>query len=88
MVPLLNTKHLDDLPPRVLRFQLRLAKYDYTAIHVPGKLLYAADVLSPEEEELREEVEAYINQITVPSLPVTEQGLEKYRKAQIDDDEC
>ena len=46
LVPLLNTKHLDNLPPRILRFRLRLAKYDYIAQHVPGKLLYAADALS------------------------------------------
>lgn len=46
LIPLLNTKHLDDLPPRILRFQLRLAKYEYKANHVPGKLLYVADTLS------------------------------------------
>ena len=36
LVQLLNTKHLDDLPPWVLRFRLRLAKYDYAAHHIPG----------------------------------------------------
>ena len=39
LIPLLNTKHLDDLPPRILRFRLRLAKYEFTAQHIPGKLL-------------------------------------------------
>ena len=38
LVPLLNTKHLDNLPPRVLRFRLRLAKYDFVASYIPGKL--------------------------------------------------
>ena len=99
LVPLLNTKHLDDLPPRILRFRLRLAKYEYTAMHVPGRLLYAADALSrapvlerfpdgAEEEELREEAEAYVHYITIPSLLATSQKLEKYRKAQMDDEEC
>ena len=46
LIPLLNTKHLDVLPPRILRFRLRLAKFNYTVFHVPGKLLYAADALS------------------------------------------
>ncbi len=46
LVPLLNTKHRDALRPRILRFRLRLEKYDYMAQHVPGKLLYAADALS------------------------------------------
>ena len=46
LVPILSTKHLDNLPPRVLRFRLRLARFDYTIQHVPGKLLYTADALS------------------------------------------
>ena len=32
LVPLLNTKNPDNLPPRVLRFRLRLARFNY----VPG----------------------------------------------------
>ena len=39
LVPLLNSKALDNLPPRILRFRLRLARYQYTAKHVPGKFL-------------------------------------------------
>ena len=46
LVPLLGTKHLDSLPPRILRFRLRLARFDYSITHVPGKLLYIADTLS------------------------------------------
>ena len=82
LVPLLNTKHLDDLPPWVLRFRLRLAKYDNVAHHIPGKLLYAADALSraPSREEgdqeLQKEVEAYVDHVTVPSKPATPQRLQ------------
>ena len=39
LVPLLSYKLLDNLPPRVLRFRLRLMKFDYNIHHVPGKLL-------------------------------------------------
>ena len=46
LVPLLGSKHLDTLPPRILRFRLRLARFDYTIQHVPGKLLCTADALS------------------------------------------
>ena len=46
LVPLLITKQPDSLPPRVLWFQLRLMRFDYTIEHVPGKLLYVADALS------------------------------------------
>ncbi len=94
LVPLLNTKHLDNLPPRFLRFRLRLAKYNYTAYHTPVKLLYAADALSRAplsergEEELQEEVEAYISHVTMSSIPASPQKLEQIRKAQIEDVEC
>ena len=37
LVPLLGTKRLDDLPPRIVRFRLRLWKFDYSINHVPGK---------------------------------------------------
>ena len=95
LVPLLNTKHLDDLPPRVLRFRLRLAKYGYVAQHVPGKLLYTADALSraplPRSdgvEDLPGEAEAFINYITIPSIPATPQRLNEYKQAQLRDAEC
>ena len=40
LIPILSMKHLDQLPPRVLRFHLRLGKFNYSIEHVPGKLLY------------------------------------------------
>ena len=46
LVPLLSTKHLENLPPRVLRFRLGLARFDYTISHILGKYLYTADALS------------------------------------------
>ena len=46
LVPLLGAKNLDILPNRILRFRLRLARFDYTISHVPGNLLYTADTLS------------------------------------------
>ena len=45
LVPLLGSKHLDNLPPRVLRFRLRLMRFSSSIQHVPGKLLYTADTL-------------------------------------------
>ena len=35
LIPLLGTKRLDSLPPRVLHFGLRMARYVYSIIHVP-----------------------------------------------------
>lgn len=46
LVPLLSTKALDELPPRVLRFWPRLLRFTFNIVHVPGKCLMTADVLS------------------------------------------
>ena len=98
LVPLLSNKRLDSLPPRVLRFRLRMDKYDFQIKHVPGKLLYTADTLSraplPETgnknvAELREEVEAYIAHVAKQALPAAEQhSLDQYQKKQAEDETC
>ena len=46
LVPLFNTKALEQLPVRVQRFQLRMMRYHFTILHVPGKDLVMADMLS------------------------------------------
>ena len=50
LVPLLRSKHLSNLQPHILPFRLRLARYDYTITHVPGKLLHTADTLSTAQQ--------------------------------------
>ena len=94
LVPILSSKHLDSLPPRVLRFRLRMARYDYSISHIAGKLLYTADALSrapiPTEEsseELEGEVEQYVKGV-VATLPVTESRLQQYEDAQTQDETC
>ena len=46
LVPLLSSKQLDCLPPRILRFRLCLMRYHFAINHVLGKLMYTADTLS------------------------------------------
>ena len=95
LIPILSTKHLDQLPPRVLRFRLRLAKFDYSIEHVPGKLLYTADALSraPRSDadddvpQSQDEIEVFIDAV-VSSLPASAQRLQMYRKCQAEDSEC
>lgn len=36
LVPLLGNKSLDTLPPRIFQFRLRLARFEYSIVHVPG----------------------------------------------------
>ena len=38
LVSLLCSKHLDDLPPRVLQFRLRLMRFVFSIVHVPGEI--------------------------------------------------
>ena len=94
LVPLLSSKHLDTLPPRIVRFRLRLARYDYTIEHVPGKLLYTADTLSRaplqgpvQEDSFQNEVETFINDV-VANLPTPPDRLQLYREAQASDATC
>ena len=92
LVPLLGQKHLDTLPPRVLRFRLRLDRFNYNIKHVPGKEMYTADTLSLSttssgDTDLQELAELAMTAV-VSHLPASEQRLEEYRTAQQEDPQC
>ena len=94
LVPLLGSKHLDTLPPRILRFRLRLARFDFTIQHVPGKLLGTADALSrapgpitKADMRLEEEAE-HIMEVCIKHLPASEGRLKQYAEAQQADPVC
>ena len=96
LVPLLSHKHLDSLPPRVVRFRLRLMRFDYIIKHVPGKSLHTADTLSraplkvtADSDELLEiqEVEFYISTV-ISTLPVSDTRLSTIAEAQANDPVC
>ena len=46
LVPLLGSKCLQDMPPRIQRFWMRLMRYSYQVVHVPRKDLTTADAVS------------------------------------------
>ncbi|GBN50696.1 Retrovirus-related Pol polyprotein from transposon 17.6 [Araneus ventricosus] len=46
LIPIFSKKNLDDLSPRLQRIKLRMMKFSYTIVHIPGKELFAADRLS------------------------------------------
>ncbi|XP_029701916.1 uncharacterized protein K02A2.6-like [Takifugu rubripes] len=96
LISLLGSRALDDLPPRILRFRLRLLRFTYKIEHVPGKNLITADALSrapirapllPEEKQLEKDVGAYVNQV-VEHLPASEGRLAQIRTAQDTDSVC
>ncbi|KAL7881030.1 hypothetical protein SRHO_G00032840 [Serrasalmus rhombeus] len=96
LVPLLSTKALDELPPRVLRFRLRLLRFSFDIVHVPGKSLITADTLSrapiqhtftAEEKENEAEVKVFLDAVT-QSLPATEHRLNEIAAKQQADPIC
>ena len=96
LVPLLSHKNLDSLPPRILRFRLRLMRFDYEIKHVPGKSLHTADALSRaplkdtvnSDELLQvEEVEFQVSSV-ISTLPVSNSKLTSFSQAQVEDSVC
>ena len=95
LVPILNKKDLDTLPPHVLRFRLRLARFDYVAAHIPDKFLYTADALSraphttsdPIDMEEAAKTESFVSSIR-SSLPAQSHTLETYKRSQQLDTVC
>ena len=92
LIPILNNKDLDTLPPRVVRFRLRIARFDYVAKYLPGKLLYTVDALSrapiafpdPSDQIERAHTEMLVQAITL-SLPAQEGTLESFATEQSKD---
>ena len=71
LVPLLSTKNLDNLPPRILRFRLRLARYDYSIQHVLESVCTLQTPIESSNcrsELTAAEVESFIESVT-DSLP-------------------
>ena len=73
-------KELHQLPPRILRFCLRLSRYNYTIVHVPDELLNTADALSCDplpRQETNDEEQDFESLIIadIQSLPATQRKL-------------
>ncbi len=96
LLSLLSTKALDELPPRILRFRLRLMKFTFDIVHVPGKQRITADTLSrapvkctftQTEEEDEEKVKVIVDAM-VQALPATDARLTTIIKNQKADPIC
>lgn len=96
LISILNEKDIDSLPPRVQRFRLRLMRFSYKCVHVPGKMLNIPDALSrfplanecnEEDKTLEDESELFVNVVT-QNFPATEQRLLEIKEAQNKDDIC
>ena len=96
LVPLLSSKALNMVPVRVQRFRLRLMRFSFTIVHVPGKELHTAETLSrapvsegedSREEAFHHEVKAYVNTV-VDNLPATKERLQLIRDEQNKEPVC
>ena len=94
LVPLLNSKRFDTLPPRILCFRLRLMRFDYVVHHVPGKSLYTADTLSRAPLSHSKSdchsagfIEEHVIAV-VSHLPASKDYLQLYKQTQASDPVC
>ena len=93
LVPLLGSRHMDTLPPRVLRFRLRLDRFDFSIEHVPGKHLDTPDTLSraplrKPEDTAQEELAELAMDACVSHLPAGKRRLEEFEQCQNSDPVC
>lgn len=89
LVPILTTKFLDDLSPRLQRLRMKLMRFYFDVSHTPGKDLVTADLLSrkpvgspqPSDEALQKELQsATIGSIKL--VPASSKMLGRIRDAQ------
>ena len=86
LISLLGEKKLDELPPRIMRFRMRLMRFNFKVEYIPGKDQHTADTLSrsPSENEsdseLTCEVESFVN-FVVSNLPASQSRLEQIKTA-------
>ena len=96
MVPLLSTHSLDQLPPRIQRFRMRLMRFHFKEIsHVPGKKMYIADALprlqpkhaDPQTTIADDEMTAHVASV-ITGLPASNTRLQQIIEAQDEDPVC
>ena len=94
LVPLFSTKHLDQMPPRILRFCLRLNRFNFKIHRTPGKYLHLADTLSRAPAStpgvnsvaFTQEIESFLETV-IAALPSPDR-LQQYQDAQSSDVIC
>ena len=92
LIPILNSKSLTELSPRIQRLRMRLLRYNFTAEYVPGKQLIDADTLSRDPvlqptlpDQIAEKDVAFHVHAVLQQLPTTEHRIEVIKQATKDD---
>ena len=79
---------MDDLPPRIQRFGIRLIRFTFTIFHTAGKNLHVADALSraqfrdanADKLKTEENLHIFVNAL-IQCLPASKKKLEEIKKA-------
>ena len=96
LAPLLTSRTMDEVPPRVHRFRRRLIRFHVKAVNqVPGKEMHIADALSRMQSENKnrmatvpeEEMNIFSDSV-LDSLPVSDLKLMEIKEAQDEDPVC
>ena len=96
LVPLLSTHSLDQLPPRIQRFRMKLMRFHFKEIsHVPGQKMYIAYALSrlqdqhadPQPTITDDEMTAHVASV-ITGLPASDTRLQQIIEAQEEDPVC
>ncbi|KAI4890200.1 hypothetical protein NFI96_001996, partial [Prochilodus magdalenae] len=90
LVPLINSKDLDNVPIRCQRLLMRLMRFSGLAEYAPGKTLAVADALSrgPEQcygdRDLQDDVAAHIDNV-ISQAPATPQRIRDIKQSTVSD---
>ena len=92
LISLLDMKDIDQLPARIQRMRMRLMRFAYTTVHVPGKNLNTADTLSraplmESANDFEKTIMSYVNQV-VGYIPITNAKMEHIKWNQQEDEVC
>lgn len=85
LVPLINSKDLDNVPIRCQRLLMRLMRFNPTAEYAPGKTLVIADTLSrspcedtQSDNDAHTDVECYVASV-IEGIPATKRKMDSIR---------
>ena len=84
LVPLINTKQLDETPVRCQRMLMRLMRFNPECVYVPGKQMTVADALSrkplgdTEHNSLEEDIKLHVDSV-ISNQPMTDTRLQQIR---------
>ena len=94
LIPILNTKQLTEMSPRIQEMRMKLLRYTFTADHVPGAKMEDADALSraPHEQPtdadimMDEEISCHVNEV-IKRMPATTAYIDKVKRTTASDKE-